>query len=106
MMSERDGTSTTVRIRPDVITDEFLATLRAHGVVRAHLFGSVSRGEERPDSDLDLLVEFSEERDSLLEQFWMSEELGRLCGRRVDVLTKIHPAFEPYITPTLIPLPL
>lgn len=105
-MSERDSTSTAVRIRPDIITDEFLATMRARGVVKAHLFGSVSRGEERPDSDVDLLVAFAEGRDELLEQFWLSEELERLCGRRVDVLTKIHPAFAPYIEPTLVPLPL
>jgi len=33
------------------------ADLRAHGVTRAALFGSAARGEERPDSDIDIMVE-------------------------------------------------
>lgn len=105
-MADRADVPTVVRVRPDIITDEFLAMLRSHGVIKAFLFGSVSRGEERPDSDVDLLVEFSEDRDSLLEQFWLAEKLECLCGRRVDVLTSIRPAFEPYITPTLVPVSL
>ena len=79
--------------------------MRSHGVVKAYLFGSVSRGEERPDSDLDLLVEFSQDW-TYFELFDLAEELERLCGRRVDVLTSIHPAFAPYIAPTLTPLPV
>ena len=104
-MSGRDRTSTPVRVRPDIITDEFLAIMRSHGVVKAYLFGSVSRGEERPDSDLDLLVEFSQDW-TYFELFDLAEELERLCGRRVDVLISIHPAFAPYIAPTLTPLPV
>jgi predicted nucleotidyltransferase len=52
-------TITTFRIRPDIITDDFQATLRQQGVVKAALFGSILRGEERPDSDVDLLVTFN-----------------------------------------------
>ena len=104
-MSERDSTSTTVRVRPDIITDEFLAIMRSHGVVKAYLFGSVSRGEERPDSDLDLLVTL-DPSVTLFQQVDLMEELSQLCGRRVDMMTGIHPAFEPYIIPTLVPLPL
>ena len=33
------------------------AELRAHGVARAALFGSLARGDARPDSDVDLMVE-------------------------------------------------
>jgi predicted nucleotidyltransferase len=105
MMSEQDSTSTAVRIRPDIITDDFLAALRSRGVVKAYLFGSVARGEERPDSDLDLLVTL-DPSVTLFQQIDLADELSRLCGRRVDLLTGIHPAFEPYITPTLVPLPL
>jgi len=99
-------TSTQTRIRPDIITDDFLAVLRKHGVVAAYLFGSVTRGEERPDSDIDVFVTFGRSSSSYGEQFLLAEELQKLSGRRVDVLTAIHPAFAPYITPTLVSLPL
>jgi predicted nucleotidyltransferase len=49
--------------------DEVIATLRAHereiraaGVVRLSLFGSTVRGEDRPDSDIDLLAGFDQMR--------------------------------------------
>lgn len=106
-MKQSRGTSQTKvnRIRPEIISDEFLATLRAHGVVEASLFGSISRGEERPESDVDLLVTFDRDA-SFGERLLLEEELSRLCGRPVDVLTDVHPAFAPYILPTLVPLPL
>lgn len=104
-MEPMNDTTRTERIRPDIITDEFLATLRKFGVVRASLFGSVSRGEERPGSDIDLYVTFGQTA-SFATRLFLTEELERLCGRPVDVVTNVHPAFAPYITPTLIPLPL
>jgi predicted nucleotidyltransferase len=45
------------RIRPDIITDQFLAILRQHNVIDAKVFGSVTRGTEGPGSDIDLLTE-------------------------------------------------
>lgn len=105
MSQHAASTSSIPRPRPDIITDRFLATLREHGVVRAYLFGSVSRGEERPDSDLDLLVTL-DPSVTLFQQIDLAEKLSQLCGRRVDLLTDIHPAFAPYIKPTLVSLPL
>lgn len=90
---------------PAIISPEFLATLRAHGVVAASLFGSVSRGEERPDSDLDRLVAFAEPT-TLFRRLDLAEELTKLCGRKVDLMTRLDPTFAPSITPTLVPLPL
>jgi predicted nucleotidyltransferase len=75
------------------------------GVVRASLFGSVSRGEERPDSDLDLYVHFDHDA-SFAERLLLEESLSRLCGRRVELVTNLHPAFAPYILPTLRPIAL
>ena len=93
------------RIRPDIISDAFLATLRQHGVAQAHLFGSVARGQERPDSDIDLLVTF-DRTVSLLDVYGLANELERLSGRKVDLMTALDPEFAPYITPTLIPIAL
>ena len=90
---------------PDIISDSFLATLRQHGVQRAYLFGSFVRNEERPGSDLDLLVEFATPT-TLFDQLRLAERLEHLCGHRVDLTTEIHPAFAPYIEPTLVALPL
>jgi len=96
--------SNTIQV-PEIITDEFLQEMRAAGVAKASLFGSFARGEERPDSDIDLLVEFDHEI-SILEQVRLGLRLTELSGHEVQVVTKIHPVFEPYILPTLIPLPL
>lgn len=88
----------------EIVTPEFLALLRERGVLKASAFGSVVHGTARSDSDLDLLVTL-EPSVTLFQQIDLMEELSRLCGRRVDMMTGIHPAFEPYITPTLAPLP-
>lgn len=91
--------------RPDVITGAFVSALRQAGVTQAWLFGSVARGEEGPDSDIDVLVEF--DRDvSFFERLDIGAELSMIAGRRVDLLTNINPVFEPYIRPTLVPIPL
>ncbi len=79
--------------------------LKHAGVVKAFLFGSVLRGEEQNGSDIDLFVVFGHDH-SLVEQLDLMIKLSRLTGREVDLLTDIHPVFEPYITPTLVPIPL
>lgn len=90
---------------PEAITPELLDALRGFGATNAYVFGSISRGEERPDSDIDLHVTFDHDV-SLLEQIEIAEDLARICGRKVDLVLKIHPVFEPYILPTLVPIPL
>ena len=90
---------------PEVISTEFLAILRQFGVIEAKLFGSVARGDARPDSDIDLLVTF-DHQVSLFRQMDLTAELSRLSGRKIDLITNIDPAFAPYIVPTLVPLPL
>ncbi|MCF0201847.1 MAG: nucleotidyltransferase domain-containing protein [Bacteroidaceae bacterium] len=58
-----------------------------HPVERAWLFGSFSRGEERPDSDVDFLVEYTpKENLSLLEIAGLWRSLHDLLGREVDVV--------------------
>jgi hypothetical protein len=60
-----------------------------HGIRRLSLFGSVLKGEDRPDSDVDLLVEFQPEaRPSLFDIAQIEIDLSSLLGgRRVDVRT-------------------
>jgi len=50
------------------------------------LFGSAARGDERADSDIDLLVEFDPGRN-LLDLIGLENDLAEAPGRKVDVLT-------------------
>ena len=61
-----------------------------HHIRRLSLFGSVLHGESRPDSDIDLLVEFEQGHVPGLAFFAMERELTALLGRKVDLHT---PAF-------------
>jgi uncharacterized protein len=74
------------------LSEQVVPTLRRFGVVRAGVFGSVVRGEARPESDLDLLVEFEQGR-TLFDLVELKDELSRVLGRRADVLTygSLHP---------------
>ena len=66
--------------------------LEALGVRSLALFGSVVRGEAKPDSDVDILVEFSKPV-GLFAFLEVKERLERLLGRRVDLVTRnaLHP---------------
>src|ERR1035438_1444169 len=60
------------------------------------VFGSAARGEMRPDSDVDLLVDFLPgARPGLLGVSAMIREFTTLLGRRVDLAVK--PALKPLI---------
>ena len=65
-----------------------------HGIESLRLFGSAARGEERPDSDIDLLVRFSETK-SLVEIVRIERELAEYLGRPVDLVTEAE--LSPYI---------
>ena len=56
-------------------------------VKRAYLFGSFSRGEEMPDSDVDILVEFAKDADiGMFEHARMILALEKLVGKDVDLV--------------------
>lgn len=64
--------------------DAIVRIAAKHGASQVRLIGSVARGEDRPDSDVDLLVTWSE-GTSLLDQAALMLELERLLGRKVDI---------------------
>ena len=70
------------------------AVCRRHDVRILKIFGSAARGEDRPDSDVDFLVEF-EGKKSLLDLAGLEIDLKEFLGRDVDVLTE--PALSPYL---------
>lgn len=73
-----------LNLDPDTLAD----FCQRHGIRRLSLFGSQLKGTARPDSDIDLLVEFDPERvPGLIALAGMEIELSELAGRRVDMRT-------------------
>ena len=68
--------------------------LERYGIRRAGILGSYARGQQRPDSDLDLLVEFRYPM-SLLTLVRIERELSEALGIKVDLLTE--QAISPYL---------
>jgi predicted nucleotidyltransferase len=64
------------------------AFCRRHHIRSLAVFGSALRDDFRPDSDVDLLVEFEPEHiPGLIRLGALEEELGRVLGRRADLVT-------------------
>lgn len=57
-------------------------------VERAYLFGSCARGDERPDSDVDLLVSLDYSHPIGLKYFGMMCDLEDKLGRKVDLVSE------------------
>lgn len=72
-----------IKIEPEVIA-EFC---RRHKVSRLSLFGSIVRDDFGPESDVDVLVEFSGPTPSLMDLGGMQQELTAIFGRTVDLKT-------------------
>ena len=73
-----------------------MAEIRAHGVARLAVFGSCVRGDERPNSDVDVLVAFEGPTtfDKYFDlKFWLED----LLARPVDLVTEN--ALRPEIAP-------
>jgi predicted nucleotidyltransferase len=73
---------------------KIITLIKKHGVKKVAIFGSYARDEEKPKSDIDILVEFSE-RKSLLEHVKIERELSEAVGIKVDLLTE--KAISPYL---------
>ncbi|MGC9968989.1 MAG: nucleotidyltransferase family protein [Bryobacteraceae bacterium] len=84
------------------IDERKLAELCRRYLVRElSVFGSAARGEMRPDSDIDLLVEFLPDAEiGLLEHAGLMLDLAELLGRKVDLVSKR--ALKPLIRESII----
>ena len=81
---------------PSIDRARIVAILREHGVRHASLFGSVARGEQREDSDIDLLVDLPPGA-SLMDLSRLGLELEDALGRSVDLVTSfeaLHPIIQ------------
>jgi predicted nucleotidyltransferase len=80
-----------IQIGPDIFLrdDELAEFCRRYHIRELSLFGSAVRGELRPDSDIDILVEFAPEANvGLIAHLAAERELGTLLGRKVDLVSK------------------
>lgn len=80
----------TIQVGPASINASALVELcRKYSVRELSLFGSAARGETRPDSDIDLLVEFlPDAKIDLVDYAGLMLDLSTLIGRKVDLVSK------------------
>ena len=72
---------------------------KEHNVQRLRIFGSAARGEERTESDIDLLVDFSIPV-GFFELIELEEQLSEFFGRSVDLLTER--GLSPYLRDSIL----
>ena len=84
------------------LRDAVLPILKPYGLKRLAVFGSYARGDETPNSDIDLLVEFEDpprKKLSLLDWVGLELEIEGRLGRKVDMVTfsGLKPRIKPYV---------
>jgi hypothetical protein len=85
----------------DVDAAQLAAVCRRFQVERLAVFGSAARGEMRPDSDVDLLVEFRPEAEiGFIEYGGLMLALSELLGRKVDLVSR--PALKPLLRDAIL----
>ena len=94
-------------IKEDAIKklEEHLPVLQSRfGIDSVGIFGSVSRGEDTENSDIDILYVFQENRGSLYDYAGAAEYLEKLLGREIDFVSLefMNPNLRPYIEKDMI----
>ena len=82
----------------EIPAEQIAEICRRYGVTEMAIFGSAARDDMRSDSDIDIMVELSEDAHLGLRFFRMEAELSQLLGRKVDLGTKrsLKPGVRPY----------
>ena len=70
-----------------IISQHLPKLIQEYNISYLGIFGSYIHGEQKEDSDLDILVEFSKEPD-LLEFIGLKQELSEILGVEVDLVMK------------------
>jgi len=76
----------------EVLKKKIVKILKENNVVRAGIFGSYARGEQKKNSDVDILIEFN---GSLLTLVGIEMELEKALKKKVDLLT--YGGISPYL---------
>lgn len=79
--------------------EAIIAILNKHHAANVRVFGSVARGDDRKDSDVDLLVD-SQPGTTLFDQVALENELSDMLGRKVDIVSSR--ALNRHLRPTVL----
>lgn len=87
-----------MKVNINQIKKKAIPILKEAGVTKSALFGSVVRGDDNKDSDIDMLVELPDGK-SLLDLVRLQRKLEEALKKKVDLLTfnSIHPLLKDYI---------
>ena len=68
------------------IKKKIVKILKKYNVVRAGIFGSYARGEEKKNSDIDILVEINDKDMSLIGVISLEMKIAELLGKKIDLI--------------------
>ncbi len=76
-----------MKVNKEHLFKNIISLIKKYGAKKIAVFGSYARGEEKPKSDIDILVEFSESPD-FFEFIKLEDYLEKLLGIKVDLVTR------------------
>ncbi|MEI6304597.1 MAG: nucleotidyltransferase family protein [Candidatus Taylorbacteria bacterium] len=84
------------------IQEKISPVLKSYGVTYAGIFGSVSRGEDLPGSDIDILIKLGKPM-GMFSYMSLIEAIQDILGRKVDIVTEqsLSKFVRPYVMPEL-----
>ena len=85
--------------------DDVLSIAAKHGAYNVRVFGSVARGDDRPDSDVDLLVDAGTTTSSWFPA-GLVLDLEQILGREVEIVTEkgLNPHLRERVLQEAVPL--
>lgn len=94
-----------VLVLSKVQKEKIFKVLEPYKPVEVWIFGSYARNENKPDSDLDLMVKLGK-RINLLDFIGIEQELSEALGIKVDLITEgsLDPLVKPYVEMDIKPL--
>ena len=80
------------------LKEKIIPLLKQHSVTYAGVFGSVARGQDKPESDIDLLVRFKNV-PGMFGYIHLENQLSKALGKKVDLATEesLHRLIKPQI---------
>jgi len=80
----------------ETIMKKIVPILKKNNVVRAGIFGSFARGEQKKNSDVDILVDIKNNEMSLLDMVKLKMLLEKMINRKVDLIeySMLHPLIK------------